>query len=229
MDRKTSSLFKEAMKNLTMPFAAIFATNLVSPVIAQTNVSLSTGSIHFHEFGVNQATRSFFGSGNGGSGTGSPISGRDLTLPDTELQMSRSVGLNWDKTLGEISAFDFNVAVNVEIGQSRYFLPNGVDVFVDPVTVSFRYASVASKIETRFPINSFLDVGLGAGIEAIAFDTSITSALLDIQSSHKTANPFAEFSLRAQLQKDHKLYGTLDITHFENLGTDAQFGIAFAF
>jgi hypothetical protein len=129
----------------------------------------------------------------------------DLNLADTAGALlpdgqHLGIGYRFVTTTGRLH---FASAANVAWGARSFDLPEGFGVFKDPARVRLRYRQLSLTQEVSavlFERSLFeLDGGGGVGAYLTQYDSSITSALLDINTSGEDVTGFARIFMTVRI------------------------------
>ncbi|NOX72174.1 MAG: hypothetical protein GXP03_00630 [Alphaproteobacteria bacterium] len=131
----------------------------------------------------------------GGAPPSTPTSFVDIdgdTLSPTgstpfEAKYSHRIGVSGTVTIPLRGAIQAVGRITISSGQSRFYLPNGVGILVDPINIGFDHQSLRAELglsfalsETRFGTTR-LEGGAGGVVSRIS--TKVTSALLNVQNN----------------------------------------------
>lgn len=170
--------------------------SLLGQAKADVEIRLSTGHYGHHPALVEGALEQFLGeedeapSHGGGKEQDDAENGGLGALLDTgRIETLHELGLVWEgrEALGSGQILGFGGAVS--IGQARYHLPDGVDVFLDPLTLRVDSLAVSAHLGPAFDLGEigpfFMTLKTGAGLEWVYARIRANSALIALER-HET-------------------------------------------
>lgn len=95
--------------------------------------------------------------------------------------------------------------VSLTGGESQYFLPDGAGILVDPITIGFRHQTLSAELGAAFKLAEtsygVTRISGGVGQQYSRVQTSVTSALLNVQNTSLVSDQFTFVGIESQFRK----------------------------
>lgn len=178
----------------------------------QVSLELAQNDEFFIPDALETAGRRFFGARRGVAAEGGLLSGigRDTLSSGSSTAYartrSRSIGIGAGVQKPLARNLSLVGRTQLSHGHSRYHLPEGAGVLIDPITV--RFSGVALDASGGLAVHSDLArawglrAELGGGVSAARVRTRIASALLDVTSRSTTRAGYVYLGLGAHLRPE---------------------------
>lgn len=177
--------------------------------VAQAEVVLSVGSGAYwhHQPAFEGVAAQFLGDRapsepalGGGGGIG-PTLDNDGT--EVRARAHYAAALTWRQHHRITPRLHWVTGVRLEWGQTRYLLPDGIDVLTDPITIRLTHMAASPTAALRWDVGQWGPVGFavegGVGVDVVAARTVLTSDLLDVR--------------RTEWMTDAHGFTTLELSH----------------
>lgn len=194
----------------------------------------------YDQLAVQDALEKFFGSKNEIVYSG-PISSEqfkteiyntyDVKILSENNSKPLIVGYSKKFDLENFLSTELNVSYNT--GNSKYFLPNGLKPFVEPVHIKVNYISL--NLNALFVYSKYLNSTLSAEIkfglnQSLGWvKSSIDSDLLEVATNKKHANSNLIFNLSFPIGREFKIKPGIQTLIYNNKKIESQFVTKFSY
>lgn len=123
--------------------------------------------------------------------------GPDSTT-DVRLGANRSLGLRHERAWGLGGQVQAYAALGAGLGRSRYALPMGMGPLADPTEIRLRHVWLQPEIGIRHSAvvpGGVIGTGAGLGLQISRTETSVQSALLDVNYRASQTMPYGALHL----------------------------------
>ena len=194
----------------------------------------------YDQLAIQDAMKKFFGSKNDIVYTG-PISSEqfkteiyntyDVNILSEKYSEPLIVGYSKRFDLQNFLSTEFSISYNT--GNSKYYLPNGLKPFIEPVHIKVNYVSL--NLNTLFVYSKYLNSTLSAEIkfglnQSLGWvKSNIDSDLLEVATNKRHASSNLIFNLSLPIGREFKIKPGIQTLIYNNKKIESQFITNFSY
>jgi hypothetical protein len=231
----------ESSIGIAFKVAVIFVCNVISAnhCLAKTSnnlyssITFSLGETYYDKLGLDAAISSFIGSPNEASGSSSSSFIESVEVSyNTKVKVvspNHSLGIKITKYFSDESLLPSFLQIGYRSGISRFYLPNGLKPFVEPINITTNYSSWDATIGATFDFNLphsyrlFSSFGFQKSIAQI--QTNVSSPILKIETDERHSPEKYFISLFGEFSEVLKFEPCLQYSHYQDGYSDITFTI----